>query len=455
MANQYINAITDLWNNAGTTFYGIKLNVTNTASAAASRLLALQVAGSNKFTVDKDGNVVAAGSLTLTGAFVLGSNDAGALGASGTAWSDLFLASGGVINWAAGDVTITHSTNALAFAGAASGYSFDAVVQPAANDGAALGAAATSWSDLFLASGGVINFANGNWVATHTSGILTVGTGDLRVTTAGTDATSVATVGGTQTLTNKTLTSPTITAPTLSTSVLLTGVITPAQITADQNDYAPTGFATASVLRLDTDAFRNITGIAGGAAGRIIIIQNIGSNILAFSNDDSGSTAANRFYVPSGTGFHLEQYGTAMFYYDGTFSRWVLVSISRSLASQSVMEAATSYYNFVTPQNQHYHPGHPKCWGQTTGAGTPTLQTSYNVTSITDTATGRLTVTIATDFSSAHWAGVASANCATNANRMCSLVSKAAGTVILESSSAATTLSDPGVGWDWAFFGDQ
>lgn len=260
---------------------------------------------------------------------------------------------------------------------------------------------------------------------------------------------------GTQTLTNKTLTSPTITAPTLSTSVLLTGVITPAQITANQNDYAPTGFATASVLRLDTDAFRTITGIAGGAAGRIIIIQNVGANILAFASEDSGSTAANRFYVPSGTGFHLEQYGTAMFYYDGTFSRWVLVSISRTLASQSVMEAATSYYNFSTPQNQHYHPGHPKCWGQTTGAGTPTLQTSYNVTSITDTATGRLTVTIATDFSSANWAGVATANCATNANRMCSLVSKAAGTVILESSSATTTLADPGVGWDWAFFGDQ
>jgi hypothetical protein len=47
-------------------------------------------------------------------------------------------------------------------------------------------------------------------VATHTSGILTVGTGDLRVTTAGTNTASVVTVGGTQTLTSKTLTSPVI-----------------------------------------------------------------------------------------------------------------------------------------------------------------------------------------------------------------------------------------------------
>jgi len=46
-------------------------------------------------------------------------NDSGALGASGTAFSDLFLASGGVINWAAGNATLTHATGSLALAGTA------------------------------------------------------------------------------------------------------------------------------------------------------------------------------------------------------------------------------------------------------------------------------------------------------------------------------------------------
>ena len=46
-----------------------------------------------------------------------GANDGLALGVSGTAFSDLFLASGGVIDFAAGDMTITHATNALTFAG--------------------------------------------------------------------------------------------------------------------------------------------------------------------------------------------------------------------------------------------------------------------------------------------------------------------------------------------------
>lgn len=58
-------------------------------------------------------------------AVIPNANDGASLGVSGTAWSDMFLASGGVINFNAGDVTITHSSNTLTFAGADSGYLFD------------------------------------------------------------------------------------------------------------------------------------------------------------------------------------------------------------------------------------------------------------------------------------------------------------------------------------------
>ena len=100
-------------------------------------------------------------------------NDGAALGVSGTAFSDLFLALGGVINFDAGDVTITHSANALAFANASNGYTFDAVVKPSANDGAALGAAGTAFSDLFLAAGGVINWDSGDVTITEGTNTLT------------------------------------------------------------------------------------------------------------------------------------------------------------------------------------------------------------------------------------------------------------------------------------------
>jgi hypothetical protein len=87
---------------------------------------------------------------------------------------------------------------------------------PATSDGNALGTTALMWADLFLASGAVLNFDNGNAAVTHSAGILTVSTGDLRVTTAGTNAASAVTVGGTQTLTAKTLTAPAIAAATMT-----------------------------------------------------------------------------------------------------------------------------------------------------------------------------------------------------------------------------------------------
>lgn len=91
-------------------------------------------------------------------------------------------------------------------------------LSPAADGGNSLGTTALGWQNLFGNTGFVFNIENSDWVATHTTGILTVGTGDLRVTTAGSNSASVVTVGGTQTLTNKTLTSPTLTTPSAFTT---------------------------------------------------------------------------------------------------------------------------------------------------------------------------------------------------------------------------------------------
>lgn len=46
---------TQTWNDAGVTFTGMKLNITDTASNAASKLLDLQVGGSSKVNIRKDG----------------------------------------------------------------------------------------------------------------------------------------------------------------------------------------------------------------------------------------------------------------------------------------------------------------------------------------------------------------------------------------------------------------
>ena len=63
---------------------------------------------------------IAAGSadVKITASNVIpATNDGSALGVAGTAWSDLFLASGSVVDFHAGDVTLTHSANTLTVAG--------------------------------------------------------------------------------------------------------------------------------------------------------------------------------------------------------------------------------------------------------------------------------------------------------------------------------------------------
>jgi hypothetical protein len=58
--------LTQTWNAAGTTFTALKFNVTDTASAAESLLMDLQVGGNNRFKIDKAG-----------GAFLYASNSEG------------------------------------------------------------------------------------------------------------------------------------------------------------------------------------------------------------------------------------------------------------------------------------------------------------------------------------------------------------------------------------------
>ena len=60
----YIYNMADTWADAGTTFTAIKMNVTDTASNAASLLMDLQVGGSSRFSVSKDGAAIASVRLT-------------------------------------------------------------------------------------------------------------------------------------------------------------------------------------------------------------------------------------------------------------------------------------------------------------------------------------------------------------------------------------------------------
>lgn len=105
-----------------------------------------------------------------------------------------------------------------------------------------------------------------------------------------------------------------------STEFALSGVISPALITSDQNDYNPASLSTSSTLRLTADAARSITGLAGGANGRLILIENVGTFPITFVAESALSTAANRFALASST--TLIGGSTLLLTYDATSSRW-------------------------------------------------------------------------------------------------------------------------------------
>jgi len=76
-----------------------------------------------------------------------------------------------------GDLTLNALTNKvinLAIAGADEVVISGAALYPATSDGQTLGSTANMWSDLYLASGGVINFNNGNQTITHDNATVTL-----------------------------------------------------------------------------------------------------------------------------------------------------------------------------------------------------------------------------------------------------------------------------------------
>jgi hypothetical protein len=275
--------------------------------------------------------------ITASSTFTPTSSDGAALGTTALMWSDLFLASGGNINWNNGDVLITHGSNSLSFTGASSGYSFDAAVLPSSNDAAALGTATTSWADLFLASGAVLNFANGNAVVTHSSGILTVSTGDLRVTTAGTNAASVVTTAGTQTLTNKTIG---VTQLSGQVSVanggtgLASGTSGGVPYYSGTTTIASSGALTASTL------------VRGGGAGNAptsgSLTDDASGNIAGFVSQNTGAIAGFHNAIING-GMMMARRGTS--FTNATFpannddtytlERWILLSDGNDVVNVS------------------------------------------------------------------------------------------------------------------------
>ena len=101
--------------------------------------------------------------------------------------------------------------------------------------------------------------------------------------------------------------------------------------------------------------------------------------------------------------------------------------------------------------------GTAKTWLRMNGGGTPAINDSFNITSITDQATGNYRVTIATDMANANYCAVTGAGGASSNNTLmnCATPGDAlgAGTIDLDLQYEHQTANDPEV-ISLSIFGD-
>lgn len=125
-------------------------------------------------------------------------------------------------------------------------------------------------------------------------------------------------------------------------------VISPSQITSNQNNYAPTGWSTATIVRLSYDSgIDGITGFDAGTDGEEKLLLNVGTQPGYLSGENSASTAANRI---NKTAIH-EPGGAIKIVYSDDASRWMVVYNTWSYSSVGVTTKG-QFYRILPGSNQ-------------------------------------------------------------------------------------------------------
>ena len=303
-----------------------------------------------------------------------------------------------------------------------------------------------------LASNGMAaRTATDTWTTrtiTGTANEITLANGD------GVSANPTVSIPSAVTFTGKTVTGGTYSGPVVTgtldiqQNIQWSGDLTPASFSTDQNDYNPGSLSTASTLRLNPTASVNLTGLAGGTDGRIIILHNINAaQSLTLKDESASSTAANRFALTADVSMSPD--GVAFLQYDSTSQRWravsggggggggapttsqyVVIALDGSLSAERVLavsglatltdggananatigvpaataadqETSTSTTVAVVPGVQHRHPSAVKAWARWNAA--VSVAANYNAPTVTDNGTGDWTVNFTTAFSSANY----------------------------------------------------
>jgi len=193
-------------------------------------------------------------------------------------------------------------------------------------------------------------------------------------------------------------------------------------------------------------------------AGAFYLLTGVGGDFSTFTSGDivqyTGAGWVN-WTPPTDCGW-IAYVQDENQYYTYQDSAWVggatdsAVGMIRT-ATQSDQETGTSTVVAVAPGTQQFHPSASKVWGKANTSGS--MSASYNMTSVTDSGTGLLGVSIATDFSSVNYSAVTNPSVNSQPG-ITAITDQSAGSMNLATWSVSNNLADP-TAWHWSAFGDQ
>lgn len=109
-------------------------------------------------------------------------------------------------------------------------------------------------------------------------------------------------------------------------ALALTGELVAPQITANQDNYAPSGLGIASYLLVNSSGAFNITGIGSTQPGRELRVYNTGASNITLKNQDAASTATNRILGTAGADVVLTPNRGVLLWYSPSITRWLVMT---------------------------------------------------------------------------------------------------------------------------------
>jgi hypothetical protein len=112
---------------------------------------------------------------------------------------------------------------------------------------------------------------------------------------------------------------------TLVAPVIIGPILTPTTLDANTNNWQPANMATAFILRTFASTPINLTGLAAGVAGRLLILLNASANTITLKHASGSSGAGNQFLLPNGADLVLGTWESAWLTYDATDGYWLVM----------------------------------------------------------------------------------------------------------------------------------